>query len=60
MEGSILSKLIFALVTALTVMATSWGLQRLSLFRQAKTLPRVLTVAVTIFAVTFVLLILWP
>ncbi len=60
MEGSMISQLFFSLVLAVTVMAASWGLQRLDFFKQAKTLTRVILVAATIFAVSFVLQLLWP
>jgi hypothetical protein len=60
MEGSVVSKLVFALVTAVTVMAASWGLQRMGFFRQAKLLVRVLSMAGTIFVVTFALALVWP
>lgn len=60
MEGSVVSKLVFALVTALTVMAASWGLQRMGFFRQSKLLVRILSMAGTIFVVTFALALVWP
>jgi|GEM_PF-5855316 len=60
MGWPILSPLAFALAVTLAVMSASWGLQRLRFFRQATSFNRMLLVAVTIFAITFVLQLLWP
>ncbi|MBK1702651.1 hypothetical protein [Thiococcus pfennigii] len=60
MEGSIIAKLVFALVATLAVMGASWGLQRLSVFQQIKPLARILSMAATIFAAMFLLQLIWP
>jgi len=60
MAGTLIGKLVFALVATLAVMSASWGLQRLRFFRQAAPFNRVTMVALSIFAVLFLLQLLWP